>query len=143
MRAFEKHIELVLPTLLLFTIILVIPQLSNSNLMLPTQNGKAFGFLWGMLEYIVVVIFIATINKKTHTIRITPIDLFLGAYCLMIGISYWFYPLYLLAKLYNETIQAEEIGASYPDGYTPNQDKVYICGLQYCAYSYGDCYNIL
>ena len=92
MRDFEKHIELVLPTLLLFTIILVIPQLNNSNLMLPTQSGKAFGFLWGMLGYVVVVIFIATIDKKAHTIKITPIDLFLGAYCLMIGISYWLHP---------------------------------------------------
>lgn len=92
MRDFKKHIELVLPTLLLFTIILVIPQLNNSNLMLPTQSGKAFGFLWGMLGYVVVVIFIATIDKEAHTIKITPIDLFLGAYCLMIGISYWLHP---------------------------------------------------
>lgn len=40
MRNLLKQIEFVLPVLLLTTIILVIPQLNNSDLMLPTQNGK-------------------------------------------------------------------------------------------------------
>lgn len=92
MRNLFKQIGLVLPVLLLSTLILVIPQLDFRDLMLPTQSGKTFGFIWGMLGYTVVVLFIVTINKEARIVRITWIDLLLGGYSLMVGGSYWLNP---------------------------------------------------
>jgi len=82
----------VIPSLLLAVIILVIPQLNNSELMDPTQSGKAFGFLWGMLGYLVVLLFIFTINRQIPPIRITLVDILLGVFCLMEVISYCLHP---------------------------------------------------
>jgi len=89
-----KHINILLiPALLLASIVLVIPQLNNRELMLPTQSSKAFGLLWGMLGYLVVALFIAAIKRQMLTIRITAIDILLGAYSLLVAISYWQHPI--------------------------------------------------
>lgn len=88
-----NYIGILIPSLLLALIILVIPQLNNSELMEPTQSGKAFGFLWGMLGYLVIVLFIAAVKRETITIRITIVDLLLGAYGLLVVISYWQHPI--------------------------------------------------
>lgn len=87
-----NHIRFVIPTLLLALIILVIPQLNYRELMDSTQSGKAFGFLWGMLGYLVIVLFIAAVKREIVTIRITIVDLLLGAYGLLVVISYWLHP---------------------------------------------------
>lgn len=84
-----KNIYYLLPSLFLALIILIIPQLNNKELMESTQSSKAFGFLWGMLGYMVLLIIITALNPKILRIRITLIDILLGAFCLMEAISYW------------------------------------------------------
>jgi len=80
-----------LPWLFLALIILIIPQLNNTELMDSTQNGKAFGFLWAMLGYIVMLIIItaAAVNHKAVHIKITLVDIILGVFCIMEAIYYW------------------------------------------------------
>ena len=99
MRKLLKHIKILIPSLLLALIIMVIPQLNNSELMDPTQSGKAFSFLWGMLGYVVIVLFIAAIKRDILAIKITIIDLLLGAYSLMVAISYLQHPVDQLQML--------------------------------------------
>ena len=92
MRKVFKHIRILIPVLLLILIILVIPQLNSSELMNPTQTGKAFGFLWGMLGYVLVMLVVSTLSRKIQTIKITSIDLLLGVLSLMVLVTYWFHP---------------------------------------------------
>ena len=77
--------------LFLALIILIIPQLNNTELMDSTQSGKAFGFLWAMLGYIVMLIIItaAAVNHKAVHIKITLVDIILGVFCVMEAIYYW------------------------------------------------------
>jgi O-antigen polymerase len=83
---------MLIPVILLILIILVIPQLNSSELMNSTQTGKAFGFLWGMLGYLMLMLIVATITLKIQTIKITRIDIFLGVLSLMVLVSYWLHP---------------------------------------------------
>lgn len=80
-----------LPWLFLALIILIIPQLNNTELMDSTLSGKAFGFLWAMLGYIVILIIItaAAVNHKAVHIKITLTDILLGVFCVMEAIYYW------------------------------------------------------
>ncbi|HEY3373052.1 MAG TPA: O-antigen ligase family protein [Prolixibacteraceae bacterium] len=87
-----KQIHFLIPALLLATLMVVIPQLDNKELMDPTQSGKAFGLLWGMLGYVVIVLFIAAIKREIITIRVTLVDLLLGAYSVLVVIFYWLHP---------------------------------------------------
>lgn len=59
-----------LPLLFLAVIILIIPQLNNKELMDSTQRGKAFGFLCGMLGYIVMLIIIAAAAVNHRPVHI-------------------------------------------------------------------------
>lgn len=88
MTKFLKDLSM-LPPLFLALIILIIPQLNNTELMESTQSSKAFGFLWGMLGYVMMLILITALNHKVLRIRITLIDILLGAFCIMEVISYW------------------------------------------------------
>jgi len=45
-----KYICILIPLLLVASIILVVPQLDNGELILPAQSGKAFGLLGGMQD---------------------------------------------------------------------------------------------
>jgi O-antigen polymerase len=92
MKKVFKHIRILIPVLLLILIILVIPQLNSSELMNPTQTGKAFGFLWEMMGYMLVMLIVATITPEIQTIKITKIDIFLGVLSLMVLVSYWLHP---------------------------------------------------
>jgi len=77
MRKLLQHIYTLTPTLLLAAVILVVPQLDNKELMLPTQSDKTFGLLWGMLGYVVVVLFIAALKRENIRIKVTIVDIFL------------------------------------------------------------------
>jgi len=99
MRKLLEHIYVLIPTLLLGGIILVIPQLDNRELMDPTQSGKAFGLLWAMLGYLVVILLFAALKHENLRIRVTIIDLLLAAYGLMTAFSYWRHPIDQLQML--------------------------------------------
>ena len=94
-----NYIDILIPALLLALIMLIIPHLNNRELMDPTQSGKAFGFLWGMMGYLVIVLFIAAVKREILTIRITIVDLLLGTYSLLVVISYWQHPVDQLQML--------------------------------------------
>lgn len=87
-----KHTLNLIPTLVLAVIIFVIPHLSDKALMFPTHSGKAFGLLWGMWGYVIIILIIKLIKNERFNFRITLIDILLGAYFLMVATSYFLYP---------------------------------------------------
>lgn len=87
-----KHILTLVPAMLLAAIIVLVPQLTMPELMNPTQSGKAFGLLAGMLCYVVVALFVAAIKREPLILRITIVDLLLAAFSLMVVVSYWHHP---------------------------------------------------
>lgn len=92
MRKLLKHSCALIPALLLAVLIVAIPQLDNRELILPTQSGKSFGLLGGMLGYVVVVLIIAALKRENVRIRLTVVDVLLAVYSLLVIVSYWRHP---------------------------------------------------
>ncbi len=92
MHKILNHSLNLIPTLLLALLILVIPHLSDHELLHPTQGGKEFGFLWGIVGYVVIASIIMLIKQKWLSFKITLLDILLGAYVIMVCISYLLQP---------------------------------------------------
>lgn len=98
MERIKKYSSIFL-AIYLAIILLVVPQLNNPELMNSTQSSKAFGFIEGMLIYVLIASIIGIIKLKSTIVKISIIDMLLGLYSLMVLTSYWLHPIDSLQML--------------------------------------------
>ncbi|TKG94567.1 hypothetical protein EYV94_11500 [Puteibacter caeruleilacunae] len=94
-KTFNNIIQL-LPLLLLLAMIIIVPNLSDTSLMSPTQDGKTFGFLWCIIGAVIVVSVLSFITKKTGRIILFQLDILLGIYAAVVFLQGVYFPIDIL-----------------------------------------------